>query len=79
MYMEGRFNIIKMKVLPNLSWRVRLFPMQMRGSNLVDIDKLIVESHVKAKDTARPKTTEVEEWSWTTNTMKHQDSVLKVY
>ena len=59
--MEGRFNIIKMAILPNLSWRVREIQMQIPGSNLVDTDKPILESHVKAKDTERPRTIEVEE------------------
>ena len=61
MYVEGRFNIIKMAILPNLSRRVREIQMQIPGSNLVDTDKLILESHVKAKDTERPRSTEVEE------------------
>lgn len=61
MYMEGRLNIIKMKSSPQLELKSQdKFQMQMRRSNLVDIHKLIVESH-EGKRYRKAKTTKVEE------------------
>ena len=51
----GRFNIVKMSVLPNVIYRFNAILNKIQASGLVNIDKLILKLYGKAKDPEQSK------------------------
>ena len=45
-----RLDIVKMSVLPNLTYRFNAIPVKIPASNFVDTDKLIIKFIKEVKD-----------------------------
>ena len=54
MFMDRRFNIVKMSVLSNLIYRFSAILIKISASYCMDIDKLILKFIWKAKDREKP-------------------------